>query len=354
MHHQQFMESQRLALFADVTILRALCDQTAVDSLRDLIHQQTRRQDRVFHGFRNGYRWLAGAALYSLLEKLIVSPEALGIASDQRAWNWWRYNRFQGGSTLPSAFADPASPLAGIAGRLYSILMLIRISGDSWDRMEEAFGKALSVSDVLHTRALDCPVSNFQNGYSTPTVEWALQMRAAENLSDYLHGDTFGAAYRFVWGEDAEANPEGVDTDLLGYNVLGQIETELSPLPMMASNSSIPSQWGIGVIAGLCIVMQQFGLHDEPKPSLEETFLGFSNGDQKIIDVIDDFVKGPFAKLERQYPSQHFGLKVGPVLSPYELSELQGPVSRVSEAEKLASLLGIENKLVASARTIGS
>ena len=135
----------------------------------------------------------------------------------------------------------------------------------------------------------------------------------------------------------------------MGYNVLGQIETELSPLPMMASNSSIPSQWGIGVIAGLCIVMQQFGLHDEPKPSLEETFLGFSNGDQKIIDVIDDFVKGPFAKLERQYPSQHFGLKVGPVLSPYELSELQGPVSRVSEAEKLASLLGIENKLVASA-----
>ena len=348
MAYQQFVEGQRLSFFADAVIVRALCYPTGVDSLRDLINEQTRRQDRVYHGLRNGYKWLAATAVYSMLEKLIGSPDLLGMDADPRASNWWYYNRFQGGSTLPAAFADPVSPLAGIAGRLYSILMLIRTSGDSWDRMAEAFGKALSVSDVLYARALDCPVSTFRNGYSTPTVEWALRMRAAENLSDYLHDDTLAPAYRFVWGEDAEADPEAVGSDLLGDNVLGQIETELSHLPMMGSNLTIPTQWGKGVIAGLCTVMQQLGIHDQSKSGLAETFRRFSNGDQKIIGLIDHFVAGPFAKLERQYPSQHFGLKDSPVLSPYELRELQGPVSRVSEAEKLASLLGVENKLVSS------
>ena len=67
-----------------------------------------------------------------------------------------------------------------------------------------------------------------------------------------------------------------------------------------------------------------------------------------MIELLEDLVKEPFQDQYFEFPSQHFGLTGPRHLTSYDLTRLQGPVSRVSDPERLAALLGVENKLVAS------
>ncbi len=347
---QESLEIARLRFLADAAVLRSICNPDAIGGLNSVIGDRTRRRGRDCYRLCNGFKWLAGVATYSLLEGIIDTPELLGLDWDQRAWTWWRDNRYEGSSTLPSAFTNPSSDLAGVGGRLFSILSLLRTSGDSWERMVEALGHALSISETLWTIALDCEVSPIRDCPGDFTVQEAVQLRALERLLDYLKYERakMPSAYEFIWSNNASANEVPQEEDVFGDDVLDELDTELSPLPDMPFSSSVPVEWATGVIAGTCIAIQQLRSAGDKEFDPGEAFRKFTNGDGTVIGLLEDLVKAPFQDQYVEFPSQHFGLTGPRHLTSYDLTKLQGPVSRVSDPERLAALLGVENKLVAS------
>ena len=82
---QESLEIARLRFFADATLMRVLCNPDAVESLNAIVQEQTRRKDREYYRLCNGFKWLAGTTLYSILEGIIDTPELLGLGCDQRA-----------------------------------------------------------------------------------------------------------------------------------------------------------------------------------------------------------------------------------------------------------------------------
>ena len=347
---EQQLAISRLQFFADALMVQALSNAAAIDNLDSIIRTQTQGKETERRRLRNGFKWLTGTAVYSLLEDIINSPELLGLEWDQRAWTWWRDNRYDGNSTLPSAFTNPSSHLAGVASRLFSVLSLLRTSGDSWDRMVEVSGHALSIAETLGTMALDCEVSPIRGDHEGVSVQDAVRLRAFERLLDYLKYERgkLSAAYGFVWSNTTAANEVLSGTDLFGQNVLNELETELSSLPFMPNGSNAPVEWSSGVIAGTCIAIQQLGEFEDESFDPLDAFQEFHKGDGSVIEFLEVLVKEPFQDRYLNFPSQYFGLTAPQGLTKYELSGLLGPVSRVSDAERLAALLGLENKLVAS------
>ena len=109
-------------------------------------------------------------------------------------------------------------------------------------------------------------------------------MRALERLLDYLKYERskMPSAYEFIWGNNASANEVPQEEDVFGDDALGELGTELSALPIMPSNSSVPVEWATGVIAGTCIAIQQLIPAGDKRFDPCEAFRNFANGDGTV------------------------------------------------------------------------
>ena len=76
---EENFEITRLQFSADAMVLRTICNPAATESLDSIIKEQTRRRGREYYRLCNGFKWLVGAAAYSLLEDIIQTPELLGL-----------------------------------------------------------------------------------------------------------------------------------------------------------------------------------------------------------------------------------------------------------------------------------
>ena len=331
----QHQQEALLKFCADAKLLALWCDPTALDQLGALCRSRGIKLDKGarYHAMVNGYKLVAGTALYNLLDVVVQWPEVLGIEEDdQNLRIWWHFAQ-SGGPGLHAAFTDIESTQARIASHVEGVMTTIRVASN-WDDMSTALREAGQIGKIIAESPAHCSVSMFNEHATGVDVDDALLLRAMERLLDYLeYGRTLQSAYGFIWrGHDQK----GQNTTI----PLSDIKTHIDHHPLAFNARGSVSQWKSGVTAAMLIALQRVGAIEDTD-EVYEVFERIMSSEMKLRDVIHHFVGQP-------YPSLEFGLQASLALSAQDWEVLQSPANPRSAKERLESLLGNEFRVIAA------
>ena len=336
-------EAALYTFFADVMVLKSVCDVDAYGCLQDILryHELGGQTNKEHFSLLNGYKLVVATPLYSLLNLLIDYAELFGLKRDDRLCQWWAFSPNKYGLTSRLAFTEPDSDLAYVCGRILAIINLLLKAG-TWEAVFSAMLQARSLGDSLWPLSQQCGLSVFDDTNGIPEFQTALRLRAAERLIDYVEDErTLSLTYQFVWhdADDLEDNRLG---ELIWDDPLHEIETHFDRPSHLPKRHSFAWNWRLGIFSALCVSAYRLGAarHCEP------TFYDQYNRD---IGSADDQFTYLQTTVGEDWPSLRYGLVASGTLPLSDILEFEDAnVNSTSHTERLRELLGNDSRLVAS------
>ena len=251
---RDYNEAALYTFFADVMVLRSLCDADAYGCLQDVLryHDLVGQTNRERFSLLNGYKLVVATPLYSFLNLLVDYPELFGLKRDDRLCQWWAFSPSKYGLTSRLAFTDPDSDLAYVCGRILAIIDLLLKAG-TWESVFTAMLQARSLGDSLWPLSRQCTLSVFDDTKGIPEFQTALRLRAAERLIDYVEDErTLSLTYNFVWHDADDLEDDGLG-ELIWDDPIHDIETHLDRPSRLPKRHSFAWNWRFGIFSALCV-----------------------------------------------------------------------------------------------------
>ncbi len=336
-------ETALYTFFADVMVLKSLCDADAYGCLRDVMryHELNGQTKKRHFSLLNGYKLVVATPLFSFLNLLIDYPELFGLKRDERLCQWWAFSPNKHGLTSRLAFTDPDSDLASACGRILAIIDPLLKAG-TWDSGLTAMLRARSLCDDLWPLSQQCRLSVFDGTKGIPGFQTALRLRAAERLIDYVEDEkTLSRTYSFVWHDADDLEDDGFG-ELIWDDPLHEIETHFDRPSQLPRRHSFAWKWRHGIFSALCVSAYRLGI------GRKREHLFYDQYSRDIGSAEDQFAYLQ-TTLGEDWPSRRYGLVASGTLSLSHMLEFEeANVNSTSHTDRLRELLGNDSRLVAS------
>ena len=118
------IESARLTLFADAVVLKTHCNRAALENLEairsclGLDHSSRGESFALMHGSK----LVVAAALYGLMDCVILYPELLGLEQDDRFLQSWVFSHKRQVIASGSAFTQPQTEFAKVVTSMHDLM----------------------------------------------------------------------------------------------------------------------------------------------------------------------------------------------------------------------------------------
>ena len=336
-------EAALYTFFADVLVLKSVCDADAHGCLEDILryHRLDGQTNKERFSLLNGYKLVVATPLYSLLNRLIDYAELFGLKRDERLCQWWAFSPNKYGLTSRLAFTDPDSDLAYVCGRILAIIDSL-LKADTWESVSTAMLTARSLGDSLWPLAQQCALSVFDDTKGIPEFQTALRLRAAERLIDYVEDErTLSLTYGFVWHDADDLEDDGFG-ELIWDDPLHDIETHFDRPSRLPRRHSFAWNWRQGIFSALCVSAYRLGIGKDREPLFYDQY-------SRDIGSAQDQLAYLQATLGEDWPSLRYGLVASGTLSLSDMLEFEDAnVNSTSDTDRLRELLGNDSRLVAS------
>ena len=336
-------ESALYTFFADVMVLRSLCDAESHGCLQDVLryHDLNGQTNKERFSLLNGYKLVVATPLYSFLNLLVDYPELFGLERDDRLCQWWAFSPSKYGLTSRQAFTNPDSDLAYVCGRILAIIDLLLKAG-TWESVFPAMLQARSLADSLWPLSQQCTLTVFDSEKGIPEFQTALRLRAAERLIDYVEDEkTLSLTYGFVWHDSDDLEDDGFG-ELIWDDPLHEIETYFDRPSQLPKRHSFAWNWRHGIFSALCVSAYRLGIGKNREPLFYDQY-------SKDIGSAEDQFAYLQTTLGEDWPSLRYGLVASGTLSLSDVLEFDDAnVNSTSHTERLRELLGNDSRLVAS------
>ena len=340
---RNYNETALYTFFADVVVLKSLCDADAYGCLQEILryHEQDGQTNKEHFSLLNGYKLVIATPLYSLLNLLIDYAELFGLQRDDRLCQWWAFSPSKYGLTSRLAFTDPDSDLAHVCGSILGIIDPLLKAG-TWESVFTAMLQARSLGDSLWPLSQRCTLSVFDGTKGIPEFQTALRLRAAERLIDYVEDEkTLSLTYDFVWHDADDLEGDGLG-ELIWDDPIHDIETHLDHPSHLPKRHSYAWNWRHGIFSALFVSAYRLGNARNCEPVFYDQY-------SRDIGSAGD----PFAYLQatlgEDWPSLKYGLVASGTLILSDVLEFEdADVNSTSHTDRLRELLGKDSRLVAS------
>ena len=340
---RNYNEAALYTFFADVMVLKSLCDTDAYDCLQDILryHELNGQTSKEHFNLLNGYKLVVATPLYSFLNLLIDYAELFGLKRDDRLCQWWAFSSNKYGLTSRLAFTEPDSDLAYVCGRILAIIDPLLKAG-TWESVFKAMLQARSLGDSLWPLAQQCALSVFDDTKGIPEFQTALRLRAAERLTDYVEDEkTLSLTYGFVWHDADDLEDDGFG-ELIWDDPIHDIETHLDRPSRLPKRHSFAWNWRHGIFSALCVSAYRLGMARNCEPVFYDQY-------SRDIGSADEQFAYLQATLGEDWPSLRYGLVASGALTLTDVIEFEDDnVNTTSHTERLRELLGNDSRLVAS------
>ncbi len=336
-------EAALYTFFADVMVLKSVCDADAYVCLQDILryHELDGQTNKEHFSLLNGYKLVVATPLYSLLNLLIDYAELFGLKQDDRLCQWWAFSPSKYGLTSRQAFADPDSDLANVCTHILRIVDSL-LKADAWESVFKAMLQARTLGESLWTLTQRYELSVFDGSKGIPEFQTALRLRAAERLIDYVEDErTLSQTYNFVW-HDADDLEDDRLGELIWDDPIHDIETHLDrPRRLPKQHSSIWN-WRRGIFAALCVSAYRLGAARNSEPVFYDQYSRDIGSSENQLAYLQ-------ATLGEDWPSLRYGLVATSTLTISDVLEFEDAnMNATSHSDRLRELLGNDSRLVAS------
>ncbi len=336
-------EAAIYTFFADVMVLKSVCDSDAYGCVRDILryHEQEGQTNSEHFSLLNGYKLVVATPLYGLLNLLIDYAALFGLKRDERLRQWWAFSSNKYGLTSRQAFADPDSDLAYVCSRILLIVDYL-LKADTWESAFKAMLQARSLGESLWQLSQRCELSVFDGSKGIPEFQTALRLRAAERLIDYVEDErTLSQTYNFVW-HDADDLEDDRLGELIWDDPIHDIETHLDRPHRLPKQHYFIWNWRRGIFAALCVSAYRLGAARNCEPVFYDQY-------SRDIGSAENQLAYLQATLGEDWSSLRYGLVATSTLTISDVLEIEDAnVNATSHSDRLRELLGNDSRLVAS------
>lgn len=340
---RDYNEAALYTFFADVMVLKSVCDADAYGCLQDVLryHDLVGQANRERFSLLNGYKLVVATPLYSFLNLLVDYAELFGLVRDDRLCQWWAFSPSKYGLTSRLAFTDPDSDLAYVCGRILAIIDLLLKAG-TWESVFTAMLQARSLGDSLWPLSRQCTLSVFDDTKGIPEFQTALRLRAAERLIDYVEDErTLSLTYNFVW-HDADDLEDDRLGELIWGDPIHDIETHLDRASRLPKRHSFAWNWRLGIFSALCVSAYRLRTSRNREPVFYNQYSRDTGSAEGQLAYLQ-------ATLGEDWPSLRYGLVASGTLTLPDVLEFEeANMNSTSHTDRLRELLGNDSRLVAS------
>ena len=335
------LQIERTELMSNAMIVRSLCGPGAFDRMlafRDALvpYSGIRTNDLAV-----GYALMAQPALHGILDRIIRSPEVLGIEGDESLFRWWRIVQRDDETTLDALIGGTGTEVERIAGGIDWLITSFRRSGVSWDRLADVSRDAGVLAEEILEIARECPITILSGDPGTRDANRILQPGTIRLLREYWAQGPLSGTLRYCRGLPARWEQVALPGDSM-LDVQSHRDS-LRQLPGFDERDYEPG-WLIGKLTAATMSLQQLDLWSGgqagPVTLLRESVR---------LDQVWEAGHGIFDAFEVLHPEDcEFDLAAPPTLPSPVLPSLTAPASRASPADRLAALLGRSALLIGS------
>lgn len=334
------LQIERMELMSNAMIVRSLCGPGAWDRMLDLRDSLVPDSGIRANDLAVGYELMAQPALHGILDRVIRFPDLLGIEGDEGLFRWWRIVQGDDGTTLDALIGGTGTEMERVAGGIDWLITSFRRSGVSWDRLADVSRDAGALSEELLEIADDCCIVVLSGDPDSIDAHRILKVSTIRHLRDYWAQGPLSETFRYCRGLPARWEHVAPPGDSM-FDVQSQRDS-LPRLPGFDRRDYEPG-WLTGKLAAVTVSLQQLGLWsgDGPGPG---ALLRESVRLDRVWEAGNEILAAGVLHPE----DCEFALAAPPTLPSPVLPSLTAPVSRVSPAERLASLLGRSALLIGS------
>ena len=341
MMDDRVLQSERMELMSNATIIRSLCGPGAFDRMLELRDSVVPDSGRRANDLAVGYALMAQPALHGILDRVIRFPDLLGIEGDEDLFRWWRIVQGDDGTTLDALIGGAGTEMERIAGGIDRLITSLRRAGVSWDRLADVNRDAGALAEDLLEIAGVCRVLAMSGEPDTDDANRIIEVSTIRHLREYWAQGPMSDSFRYCRGLPARWEHVAPPGDSM-FDVQSQRDS-IPRLPGFDERDYEPG-WLVGKLAAVTVSLQQLGLWPGDLPDPAALLRENSQPDRAwetgnaILDA---------AGALHPEDGEHV-LALPPALPSPVLPSLTAPASRASPAERLASLLGRSALLVGS------
>lgn len=335
------MQIGRMDLMSNAMIVRSLCGPGAFDQMLELRDSLVKEAGVRANDLAVGYALTVQPALHGILDRVVRFPGLLDIEGDEDLCRWWRRVQGEDGTTLGALVGGTGTEMERIAGGTDRLITSFRRSGVSWDRLGDVSGDAGALADELLEIARDCPVKALSGDPDGSDVRRILATSTIRHLRDYWAQGPISPTFRYCRGLPAHWVHVAPPGDSM-FDVQSHRDS-LRALPGFDERDYEPG-WMTGKLAAATLSLHRLGLWPGALPTPAALLWESVRLDRvweagsRVLDV---------ARVLHPDDGE-FVLAAPPSLPSPVLPSLTAPASRVSAAERLASLLGRSALLIGS------